>query len=96
MDPGHLPAVYLLVKLYNEEKNIDKAIETYVHQSIMLINSFKFSQLIVFFFLFYFHCRLLNAIEEESNEKLHRMLGDCYKEKNEQDKALHHHNIASK
>ena len=46
MDPGHLPAVYLLVKLYNEEKNIDKAIETYVHQ---LTNDYniKFHQLIV-------------------------------------------------
>lgn len=26
-DPGYLPAVYLLVQLYNEEKNVDKAIE---------------------------------------------------------------------
>ncbi|XP_015793874.1 anaphase-promoting complex subunit 7 [Tetranychus urticae] len=67
IDPGYLPAVYLLVTIYTEDKKVDKAIET-----------------------------LLNAIEKESNEKLHRLLGDCYKEKNEQDKALHHHNIASK
>lgn len=39
---------------------------------------------------------LNHAIEEEGNEKLHRLLGDCYNDKNEQDKALHHHNIASK
>ncbi|RWS05178.1 Anaphase-promoting complex subunit 7-like protein [Dinothrombium tinctorium] len=39
---------------------------------------------------------LTKALESESNNKLHRMLGDCYTEKNDHDKALHHHNIAQK
>ncbi|RWS28892.1 Anaphase-promoting complex subunit 7-like protein [Leptotrombidium deliense] len=39
---------------------------------------------------------LNKALEFESSNKLHRMLGDCYTDKNEHEKALHHHNIASK
>jgi tetratricopeptide (TPR) repeat protein len=66
-EKGYLPAVYQLVTIYMDEKNVDKAIET-----------------------------LTKALEFESNNRLHRMLGDCYTEKNEHDKALHHHNIASK
>ncbi|XP_074596959.1 anaphase-promoting complex subunit 7 [Brevipalpus obovatus] len=67
MDPGFLPAVYMLVNLLSEDKNWNRAIEI-----------------------------LKSAIEVESCDKLHRMLANCYKEKGEHDKSLHHQNIASK
>jgi tetratricopeptide (TPR) repeat protein len=38
---------------------------------------------------------LTRSLEYESNNKLHRKLGDCYTSMNEPDKALHHHTIAS-
>lgn len=40
--------------------------------------------------------RLTKAVEMENNTKLHRLLGELYNAMNEQDKALHHHNIANK
>lgn len=48
------------------------------------------------FLIFYFHFSLTKAIEHESHTKLHRLLGDCYSEKSEHEKALNHHNIAAR